>query len=87
MSESKTFTIQLSAEESDRLEAEAKRLNVPPDALALILLQLSLAQMNPSIDSLAALWRLGELTKDLPPVDPVELVRAGREDLEKRGIF
>lgn len=87
MSESKTFTIQLSAEESDRLEAEAQRLNVPPDALALILLQLSLAQVNPSLDSLAALWRLGELTKDLPPVDPVELVRAGREDLEKRGIF
>lgn len=87
MSESKTLTIQLSPEESDRLEAEAKRLNMPSDVLALILLKYSLAQANPSIDSLATLWRLYELTKDLPPVDPVELVRVGREDLEKRGIF
>lgn len=87
MSESKTLTIQISHEERDRIEAEAKRLNMPSEVLALILLKYSLAQANPSIDSLAALWRLHELTKDLPPVDPVELVRVGREALEKRGIF
>jgi uncharacterized protein YbaP (TraB family) len=33
MSESKTLTIQLSPEQSDRLEAEAKRLNLSPEAL------------------------------------------------------
>ena len=87
MSEPRTLTIQLSGDDSDRLEAEAKRLNVPPEALALILLQFSLAKINPSIDALAALWRLRELTQDLPPVDAVELVRAGREELEKRGTF
>lgn len=87
MSESITLTIQLSQPDCDRLEAEAKRLNIPPEALASIVLQLGLAKINPSIDALAALWRLRELTQDLPPVDPVELVRAGREELEKRGIF
>jgi hypothetical protein len=87
MSESQTLIIQLSPEESARLEAEAKRLNVPADALALMLLQLSLAQVNPSIDSLAALWRLHELTQDVTPIDPVELVRVNRENLEKRGVL
>ncbi len=87
MSESQTLIIQLSPEESDRLQAEAKRLNVPADALALMLLQLSLAQVNPSIDSLAALWRLHELTQDVTPIDPVELVRVNRENLEKRGVL
>lgn len=87
MNESKPLTIQLPQKDSDRLEAEAKRLNVPPEVLAVILLQLSLAKVNPSINALAALWRLGELTKDVPPVDPVELIRAGREDVEKRGIL
>ncbi|HEY9634604.1 MAG TPA: hypothetical protein V6D14_14420 [Coleofasciculaceae cyanobacterium] len=89
MSESKTLTIQLSSEERAHLEAEAKRLHLPPDALAVILFQFSLAQAktNLSIDSLAALWRLHELTKDLPGVDPVELIHAGQENLEERGIF
>ncbi|MBW4631634.1 MAG: hypothetical protein KME30_06960 [Iphinoe sp. HA4291-MV1] len=87
MNESKTITIKLSAEDFERLETEAKRLNVPPDALASIMLQFSLAKINPSIDALAALWSLQELTKDLPPIDAVELVRAGREELEQRGIF
>jgi hypothetical protein len=87
MNEFKSITIQLSVEESDRLEAEAKRLNVPPDALALFLLRFSLAQANPCINSLATLWHLRERTKNLPAVEPIEIVHTGREDLKQRGVF
>lgn len=87
MSESKTLTIQLSAEESDRLEAEAKRLNLSPEALAGIILRQSLAQLKPARDPHEVLSRLRQLTENLPPSDPVEIVRAGREELENRGIF
>jgi hypothetical protein len=87
MSESKTLTIQLSAEDSDRLEAEAKRLNVPSDVLASIMLHFCLVKMNPSIDALAALWGLSEIRKKLPPIDAIELARESREELEQRGVF
>jgi hypothetical protein len=87
MSEPKSITIQLSAEDFERLEAEAKRLNVPPDALLSIIVQFSLAKINPSIDALAALWGLAEIRKKLPFIDAVELARASRQDLEQRGVF
>lgn len=87
MSESKTLTIQLTAEESDRLEAEAKRLNLSPEALATIMLRERLAQVKPQIDPREALLGLVEIGRNLPPVDLVKLVRYGREELEERGII
>jgi len=49
MSESKFLTIQLSAEDCDRLQTEATKLNVSPETLAQTLLHNSLAQVNPFI--------------------------------------
>lgn len=54
MSESKTLTIQLSSGDNTRLEAEAKRLNLSPDALASIILHDRLADVKPQ----AELWTL-----------------------------
>ena len=87
MSEFKTFTIQLSLEDCDRLEAEANRLNIPADVLASIMLNFCLVKRNPSIDALAALWGLSEIRKKLPPIDAVKLARENRQELEQRGVF
>jgi predicted DNA-binding protein len=85
--EPKTLTIQLSPEEYSRLEAEAKRLNLSSETVAHHLLQQGLAQVKPAIDPREALQRLRKLTESCTPVDPVELVRLGREELERRGGF
>ena len=87
MSESKTLTIQLSAEDSASLEAEAKRLNLPLEVLASIMLRDRLAQVKPQIDPRKALQGLVEIGRNLPPVDVVKLVRSGRQELEERGII
>ena len=39
---------------------------------------------GPSSDPLTALQRLTEFRRELPPVDAVELIREGREDLAAR---
>ncbi len=87
MSESKNIAIQLSPEEFERLNAEAKRLNVSTEDLALRMVQSSLANINFSADALAALSGLAEIRKKLPLIDAVELAQVSREDLEKRGVF
>ncbi|HIK11719.1 MAG TPA: hypothetical protein IGS52_15905 [Oscillatoriaceae cyanobacterium M33_DOE_052] len=90
MSDVKTITMEISPEEWERLQAEADRLAVPIDTLAQRMLSNGIAQIQPPIDkekALRALDGLRELAKSLPPTDAVELVRAGREELEQRGIF
>ena len=60
MSESKTLTIQLSAEDSDRLAAEAKRRQIDADTLAQMLMQECLTKLSPpsptDIDSVEKLY-------------------------------
>ena len=87
MNESQALTIQLAKEEGKRLEAEAKRLDVSVEALATIMLRQNIARLKPTPTISEVLCRLRELTKDTPQVNPVELVRLGREELENRGIF
>lgn len=90
MSESKPLTIQLSPEDSDRLDAEAKRLQLSPETLAMRILHTNLTHTERRIDSknaLEALNRLREIGRKQPPIDAVELARASREDLEQRGTF
>ncbi|MBW4570508.1 MAG: hypothetical protein KME31_21525 [Tolypothrix carrinoi HA7290-LM1] len=77
MSESKFLNIQLSAEDRDRLQTEAIRLNVPPETLAQTLF----------IHPREALLRLREIARKMPPVDAVKLARESRQELEQRGIF
>jgi hypothetical protein len=87
MNESQALTIQLPKEEGKRLEAEAKRLDVSVEALATIMLRQNIARLKRTRTISEVLCRLRELTKDMPQVNPVELVRLGREELENRGIF
>ncbi len=87
MNESQAITIQLPKEEGKRLEAEAKRLDVSVEALATMMLCQNITQLKPTRTISEVLFRLRELTKDMPQVDPVELGRLGREELENRGIF
>lgn len=60
MSESKTLTIQVSAEDCDRLLAEAKRRQIDADTLAQMLLHDSLTKLSPllptDIESLEQLY-------------------------------
>lgn len=90
MSESKTITIQLSAEDSHLLEGEAKRLNLSPEALASVMLHQRLAQAKSQIKqqyALEALKRLREIGRKQIPIDAVQLARESRQELEQRGMF
>ncbi len=76
------MTLRLPAEDFARLEAEAKQAGVRPGTLARLLIHryLEVPARQPRI----ALERLGELRIGLPRVDAVEIVRAGRAELEAR---
>ena len=87
MNQSKTLTIQLPAEDWERLENQARKLDLSFDAFASMLLRQRLDRSKSNDDTLNALLRLRQLTDDLLPIDPVEIVRAGRQSLEQRGIF
>lgn len=92
MSAQKTITVRLEAEDYNRLEAEARRQGMEPDALAQTYVRDGLPD-DPTEDErrmqagLDALARLAELRADLPEVDAVEIARQSREDLERRSIF
>ena len=72
----------------DRLEREAGRRGVQPDALADELLAAELAPAQSDLDSiLADLADLAEIRSRVRgPVDAVAVVREGREELEHRGL-
>ena len=101
MSTTTAITIKLDKEDYDRLVAEADRQGVPPDSLAHTLLRSALPTEQPeSLDSmevrkqrsLAALDDLAELRMQsrrdgYPSVDAVQIVREGRDELERRADF
>lgn len=87
MSQSKTLTIQLSDEDRDRLETEARRLNLLPDALARKILSDRLSQVSSSVDPREALLRLREIGRKMPSVDAVQLARESRDALTQRENF
>jgi hypothetical protein len=68
-----------------RLEREAGRRGVPPDALADELLAAELAPAHSDLESILA--ELAEIRSRVRgPVDAVAVVREGREELERRGL-
>lgn len=87
MNQSKPLTIQLSDDDRERLETEARRLNLLPDALAQKILSDRLSQLKPSIDPREALLRLREIGRRMPPVDAVQLTRESRDALTQRESF
>jgi len=69
----------------DRLEREAGRRGVPPDALADELLAAELAPVHSDLNGiLADLAKIRSRVRG--PVDAVAVVREGREELERRGL-
>lgn len=69
----------------DRLEREAGRRGVPPDALADELLAAELAPVPSDLDGILA--DLAEIRGRVRgPVDAVAVVREGREELERRSF-
>ena len=98
MSTTTAITIELDQTDYDRLVTEAERRGVPPDSLAHMLLRSALpTEQSASLDSmearkqraLAALDDLAELRKQnrldgYPSLDAVQIVREGREELERR---
>ncbi|MBI4493486.1 MAG: hypothetical protein HY690_11920 [Chloroflexi bacterium] len=93
MSVRKAITLQLEAGDYDRLAAEAKRLGMSPGALARVYVRTALAGNGETAAErrrragLAALQGLAALRDRLPegePVDVVQLIRDGREELDRR---
>lgn len=82
MSERRAVTLRLPAEDFARLETEARRAGVRPGTLARLLIHRYL--QGPAREPRSALERLGELRADLPLADAVEIVRAGRAELDGR---
>lgn len=93
MSTQRTITIEFDDSEYERLEEAARRRGTSPEALLRFLVDDALheaAENDPERrkrEALAALDRLAELTRDLPEIDAVQIVREGRDELEQRSIF
>jgi hypothetical protein len=69
----------------DRLEREAGRRGVPPDALADELLAAELAPAKSDLESVLA--GLAEIRGRVRgPIDAVAVVRQGRDELERRSL-
>lgn len=77
--------IRVTPESYDRLAREARRRGTEPDALADELLAIRLAPAEFDLEqALADMAEVRERVRG--PVDGVELVRQGREELERRGL-
>lgn len=93
MSTTTAITIRLDKVDYDRLLAEAERRGVPPESVAGDIVHESLhAESLPEATNeriertLRALDELAELTANMPPIDVVQIVREGRDELEQRGM-
>lgn len=93
MSMVKEIRLRLPQDEYDRLIAEAERQGVSPDALARTYLHERLSVDAPASKErqagIRALEELQALRQRLPaadPIDVVELIRQGRDDLSRRTV-
>ncbi len=93
MDATKAITVRLDPADYERLAAEARRLGLSPGTLARVYVRARLAGNGwAEVDErgrvgLAALEGLAALRERLPeagPVDAVELIREGCEELERR---
>ncbi|MEM1171233.1 MAG: hypothetical protein AAGJ08_19675 [Cyanobacteria bacterium P01_H01_bin.35] len=90
MTESKLLTVKLNSQDYDRLEKEARRLNLPISILAQRLLKFSLEEIPPQFNkqkAREAIVGLREIGKNLSLIDGVAIARESREELEQRSIF
>lgn len=79
------YTVRLDEGASAALEAEAERRQLAPDALATELVRERLPAGGTS-EMAEALAALEAVRRRMPEVDAVQLVREGREELERRSL-
>jgi hypothetical protein len=92
----KKLTIELNSQQMERLQQEAAERGIGISDLVAGLLAEHIASMEPSPEErkqrmLAALEKLERMreamiARGVPPIDAVELVRQGREELERRTL-
>ena len=96
MSMTKAITLRLDPADYERLATQAKRLGIPRGALARDYVRAGLAENDETTaewrrrTGLAALKRLAALRERLPdagPVDVVDLIQEGREELDRRSAL
>lgn len=96
MDTQKTIILHLEPREYEQLEAAARRKGMAPDVLVRSLVEDALnddvlndpeRRKQAMYDALDVLDRLAGMTRGLPEVDAVQIVREGREELERRSIF
>jgi hypothetical protein len=86
VNESRTLTIELSANDWQLLETEALKVNQPKEIVVLHILQERL-HPKPIQDALDALQQLSAIGDRQAPFDAEQLIREGRKELAQRSIF
>jgi hypothetical protein len=87
MSHPKTINIQLSPEDSDRLETAARQRNLTSDTLASLLLHECLTQVKQPANPREILLQLRAIGRKMSPTDAVQLAQESRRDIEQRGVL
>lgn len=89
----RVVSVRLDRQDYARLEAEARRLGLPPATLIRLYVRAGLrgggeteAERRRRV-GLAQLDRLAALTADLPPVDAVKVAKESREELKGRSAL
>ncbi|MEC4984962.1 MAG: hypothetical protein SAJ37_00545 [Oscillatoria sp. PMC 1068.18] len=87
MNEIKSLTSQISAQDWDKLEQKAQKLQVKPETLASLILSRNLPKKSINLIPEKALKGLKKLRQNQPQIDAVEIISLSRQELEQRGIF
>lgn len=84
MAETRALTLRLPPADYARLEGKAKRLGVRPGTLARMLVHAALDATSTTRDLAGVVARARDRASRLPSADAVALIRAGRDELERR---
>lgn len=85
MTTTRAVTLRLPEQDFSRLQRQAEQAGVRPGTMARMILRGHLSRVEP--DPLATLERLRKIREQIQgdePMDAVEIVRAGREELDRR---
>lgn len=92
MSAQKIITVHLEADDYNRLETEARRQGMEPEALVQTYVHAVLHSQQAESEQrkqamLDALDRFDQIAAGTPPFDAEEVARESRKDLERRSLF
>ena len=93
MGKTRAITVRLEEQDHERLEVEARRLGLTPGALARVFVRTSLdadrdaeaqARRRAGVAAIRGLASLRRRMHDRDPIDVVQLIREGREELDRK---